>query len=83
MGEKGESNFDVSMGAYDGAEVCELIGVFMSSLLSKHMKKNHIGLYRDDGLTVLTNTSGQEAENLKKKFQKLFKEKDLNTINVT
>ena len=47
------------------------------------MKKNHIGLYRDDGLTVLTNTSGQEAENLKKKFQKLFKEKDLNTINVT
>ena len=83
MGEKGESNFDVSMGVYDGAEVCELIGVFMSSLLSKHMKKNHIGLYRDDGLTVLTNTSGQEAENLKKKFQKLFKEKDLNTINVT
>ena len=26
---KGERNFDVSMGAYDGAEVCELIGSFM------------------------------------------------------
>ena len=26
---KGESNFDVSMGAYDGGEVCELIGVFI------------------------------------------------------
>ena len=25
---KGENNFDVSMGAFDGAEVCELIGVF-------------------------------------------------------
>ena len=29
MGQKGERNFDVSMGAYDGAEVCELIDNFM------------------------------------------------------
>ena len=39
---KGESNFDVSMGAYDGADVCELIDIFMLSLLSKHINKNHI-----------------------------------------
>ena len=77
---KGESNFDVSMGAYDGAEVCELIGIFMLSLLSKHINKNHIGLYRDDGLAILKNTSGPEAEKLKKKLQKLFKEKDLDII---
>ena len=43
---KGESNFDVTKGAYDGAEVCELIGIFMLPLLSKH--KNYIGLYRDE-----------------------------------
>ena len=66
---KGESNFNVSMGAYNGAEVCELIGIFMLSLLSKHTNKNHIGLHRDDGLAILKNTSG-EAEKLKKKFQK-------------
>ena len=77
---KGESNFDVSMDAYDGAEVCELIGIFMLSLLSKHINKNHIGLYRDDGLAILKNTSGPEAEKLKKKLQKLFKEKDLDII---
>ena len=77
---KGESNFDVSMGAYDGAEVCELIGIFMLSLLSKHINKNHIGLYRDDGFAILKNTSGPEAEKLKKKLQKLFKEKDLDII---
>ena len=65
------------MGAYDGPEVCELIGIFMLSLLSKHINKNHIGLYRDDGLAILKNTSSPEAEKLKKKFQKLFKEKDL------
>ena len=68
------------MGAYDGAEVCELIGIFMVSLLSKHINKNHIGLYRDDGLAILKNTSGPEAEKLKKKLQKLFKEKDLGII---
>ena len=77
---KGESNFDISMGAYDGPEVCELIGIFMLSLLSKHINKNHIGLYRDDGLAILKNTSGPEAEKLKKKLQKLFKEKDLDII---
>ena len=36
---KGESNFDVSMDAYDGAEVCELIGIFMLSLLSKYITR--------------------------------------------
>ena len=50
---KGESTFDISMRAYDGAEVCELIGIFMLLLLSKHINKNHIGLYRDDDLAIL------------------------------
>ena len=77
---KGERNFDVSMGAYDGAEVCELIGIFMLSLLSKDINKNHIALHRDDGLAILKNTSCPEAEKLKKKFQKIFKEKDLDII---
>ena len=81
MGQKkGESNFEVTMGAHDGAEVCELIGTFMLSLLSKDINKNHIGLYRDDGLAILKNTSGPAAEKLKKKLQKLFKEKDLDII---
>ena len=66
---KGESKFDVTMVAYDGAEVCELIGIFMLSLLSKHISKNHIGLYKDDALAILKNTSGPQAEKLKKKFK--------------
>ena len=61
---KEESNFDVTIGAYDGAEVCELIGIFMLSLFSKHIK-NHIGLSRDDGLAI-KNSSGPEAEKLEK-----------------
>ena len=69
------------MGAYDEAEVCELVSIFMLSLLSKHINKNSIALYRDDGrLAILKNTSSLEAEKLKKKFQKLFREKDLDII---
>ena len=77
---KGESNFDVSMSAYDGTEICELIAIFMLSLLNKHINKNHTGLCRDDSLAILKNTSSPEAEKQKKKFQKLFKEKDLDVI---
>ena len=77
---KGERNFDISMDAYDGAEVCELIGIFILPLLSKHINENHIGLYRDESLAILKNTSDPEAEKLKKKLQKLLKENDLDII---
>ena len=77
---KGKSNFDVTMGAFDGEEVRELIGIFMLLLLSKHIIKNYIGLYRDEGLAILKNISGPEAKKLKKKFRKLFKEKNLDIL---
>ena len=41
------------MGAYDGAEVCELVGTYMLNLLSKKYNKNDFGLYCDDVLAVL------------------------------
>ena len=53
---KGESNYDVTIGSNDRAEVYELIGIFMLPLLSKHINKNYIGLYRDYGLAILKNT---------------------------
>ena len=31
--------FDVSMGAYDGAEVCELVGTYMLNVLSKKIQQ--------------------------------------------
>jgi hypothetical protein len=52
---KGNTQFDVTMGAYDGAEVCELVGCFLLAEISKKFERNNIGLYRDDGLAVLRN----------------------------
>ena len=58
------------MGAYDGAEVCELIDIFMLPLLSKNITKNHIGLYRDDGLAIIKNTSSPETKKNQEKVSK-------------
>ena len=44
--------FDVTMGSYDGAEVCELVGIFILNILAKLFGKSNVGLYRDDGLVL-------------------------------
>ena len=54
--------FNVTAGAYDGAEICELNGIFILSLLSKKYSPNNIGLYHDDGLSIFTNISLPQAE---------------------
>ena len=70
------------MGAYDGAEICELVGTYLLHLISEKYPKENIGLYRDDGLAVFKNTSGPENEQIKKDFQKIFKEKGLDIVIV-
>ncbi|GFR92822.1 hypothetical protein ElyMa_000876800 [Elysia marginata] len=58
------SNFDVTMGSFDGAETCELVGLYLLSQL-QHLEIK-VELYRDDGLAV-TNKSPQQTEKIKKK----------------
>ena len=60
------------MGAYDGAEVCELVGICLLSQLSSKYKKENIGLYLDDGLAIFKNISGPQSEKLKKQFQQVL-----------
>ena len=49
---KGQDFFDVTMGSYDGAEVCELVGLFLLHRLREN-KVEDVGLYRDDGAAAL------------------------------
>ena len=72
---KQSNNFDVTVGSYDGAEVCELIGTFMLSLIGNKYDPNNIGLYRDEGLAVFKNTSGPQSEKLKRLFRKCLRTK--------
>ena len=68
--------FDVTQGSYDGAEICELVGLFMLSLLAKRFGKDCVGLYRDDGLAVLPQ-SGPRAERARKDIIAIFNSEHL------
>ena len=76
---KNHSNmFDVTMGSFDGAEVCELIGRFLLDNLSEKYGKNNVGLYRDDGLVLLKNASRPQSERTTKDITREFKRQGLN-----
>ena len=78
----GDKDFDVTMGSYDGAEYCELVGLYILHKLGEKYGKERIGLYRDDGLACFENTSGPEVEKIRKAFIKLFKnEFSLNIVS--
>ena len=79
---KNNPNFDIAMGAFDGAECCELVGLFMLHKLKNLIKKENIGLYRDDGLAVVEG-SGPEVDRIRKKVEKVFKEVGLGVTAVT
>ena len=44
---KENSDFDVTQGSYDGAKVCELVGLYLLNLLTN----DGVSLYGDDGLS--------------------------------
>ena len=66
--------FDVTMGSYDGAEVCELVGLFILHMLKTKFNNENIGLYRDDGLAAFRNMGPRIADNTRKKFHQIFDE---------
>ena len=66
---KGPHNFDVGMGAWDGAESSDLIGLFMLSELEK--LEANIGVHRDDGLLEAT-CSPREIEKLKQDIISIY-----------
>ena len=73
--------FDVTMGSYDGAEICELVGLFILSKL-KATFGNNIGLYRvwysSIGLVLLDTKSSRLSDKARKDFIHAFNELGLN-----
>ena len=57
--------FDVTMGSFDGEEICKLVGLFILLKL-KDTFGNNIGLYRDDGLVLLDTKSGRLSDKARK-----------------
>ncbi len=67
---RGNTNFDVTMGSFDGAETCELIGLYLLSQLQD--LDINVGLYRDDGLAICNNKTPRQIELIKKQICNIF-----------
>ena len=62
------------MGSYDGAEICELVGIYIRTHLATMIKKSDCRLYRDDVLVILQNVNGQLIDLTRKKIITIFKD---------
>ena len=56
-----------------GAELCELVRLFLLDGLKNIFGLERAGLYRDDSKAVLPNSSGFKVEGLKKQTHAFFK----------
>ena len=74
---KNNPGFDVTMGSFDGAETSELVGLYLLSKVSKIIDNARLGLYRDDGLALITNCSGRKLDRIRKKLHQTFKDEGL------
>ena len=61
------------MGCLDGAEVCNLNGLYvLSKLKTLFENQNDVGLYKDDDLGILPNLSDPQIERARRKNCKNF-----------
>ena len=61
------------MESFEGAELCELIGIYIQSILAKITSKRDMSLYRGNGLLGLKNKNGQETDKIRKRIVKSLK----------
>ena len=65
---KDNPEFNVTVGSYGSAKLCESVDLCLPDLLSKEFGKQNVGLYRDDGLSCFENISGPDSEEIIKKI---------------
>jgi len=66
------------MGAPDGAEICELVGLFLLKEIRDTFPDLKSGLYRDEGLGyVSARMTGHRLDKIRKQLIALFKQHGL------
>ena len=73
----GEDNFDVPMGCYNRAEVCQLVGTNLLNQLKVAIAKENMRPYRDDSLGMFKNMSWPEVKKKEKITCEIFENKGL------
>ena len=65
--------FDITMGSFGGAKICELVGLHILHILSTTYGRNHNGIYRGDGLACFENIGDPKADQIRKDFIYIFR----------
>ena len=74
---EGNPLFDVTIGSYDGAGICELVGHYLLGKLAPLIGTKNVGFYRHDGLAVIHQANGPKMDRIRKDFIALFKSEGL------
>ena len=78
---KKNKDFDVAMGAQDGAEIAELTGIYLLKEVGEYLsslgEKSHAGFYRDNGLIYLENANGPLISKIEKALHRILKQNQL------
>ena len=61
------------MESFDGAEICEIVKLYLLNKLSNLLGNENVGLYRDNGLAAINSCSGLVLDRTRKKIIALFK----------
>ena len=73
--------FDITMGSKHGAEISELVGLYILQGLQQIMPEQIVGIYRDDGLIAMNkSTSKVEIEKIKKEMHKFAKSIEIQLV---
>ena len=54
------------MGTYDGAEMCEFVGLYILHKMKSNFSEINFGRYRDDGLGKIIKTDKPDLEQKRK-----------------
>ena len=65
------------MGSFDGAEICEVVGIYLLEKLSPLLAKENFGLYRDGGLATVNSSSGPVLARMRKDIISIFRNEGL------
>ena len=72
---KGDNDlFDVPMGSFHGAEICDIVGLHILSKLGQLPGMECVGLYRDDGLAIIDWGQPRTLDRLRKQTIAVMKE---------
>lgn len=62
-----DEEFHVTVGSFDGAEVCKMIELFVLDKLSSEFDLRSMGVYRDESLSIFHNKNDHQNDQIRGK----------------